>query len=494
MRYDNMKTYDVGMICFDSNNYGNNIVNYALYCYLKDMGFKTLKISHKINPYVQSLFVNSLYDAKDVNYEENLYNTNYICDFFLVGGDQQFRYGILNRTNKLALLQFTKGSKYKVSYGTSFGKDEFGERDSKEIAVIYEHAKDAFKKFNAISVREKSGVKLLKEEFDVDAVQVLDPVFLCDIKHYDELIQIGKDYLPEQKFIGAYVLDKESDKEWVINSLAGKYTNNSAHTIYDAQKYIENDVKKIPSVEEWLATIKHGEYVVTDSFHGVCFSIIFKKQFVVVYKENSRGMTRIKEILNLFGLESRLINEYTDENLEKIVSQEIDYSKVDNILKIEKQRCEKWLKEAIDNRKNFQCNDSENEYLKSQIYELKEIINNQQKMINELANDKFLKDLGETKERFEIVGFGMGGCYKRLKKQLREYVNISYVCDNDSTKWNKIYDGVKCISPEQLTNIENVGVLILVDNKAVAKKIAEQLNSMGIKKYKYVFDWSYYFI
>ncbi|WP_243022512.1 polysaccharide pyruvyl transferase family protein [Clostridium sp. AF21-20LB] len=136
-------------------------------------------------------------------------------------------------------------------------------------------------KFDCFSVREKTGIKLAKEEFGVSAEWVLDPVFLCDKKSWEDLLEKGKERLNKNPSIFGYILDPNDEKEKLMH-LAEKILNLKSYAASDV--WNEEDTLKwmwnIPTLsnlgnEELLAHIKNCEFVMTDSFHGVCFAIIF---------------------------------------------------------------------------------------------------------------------------------------------------------------------------------------------------------------------------
>lgn len=140
------------------------------------------------------------------------------------------------------------------------------------------------KKFDAFSVREKSGVEISRNEFCVDAEWVLDPVFLCDMKYYDKLIAKSQRKLPKH-YIGSYILDPSNDKAEILKK-AQKALGYKAQIFSEfnhAPSYVESldglDVQHL-KVEERLQLIKNCDFFITDSFHGTCFAIIMRKPFI----------------------------------------------------------------------------------------------------------------------------------------------------------------------------------------------------------------------
>ena len=122
-----------------------------------------------------------------------------------------------------------------------------------------------------------------------------------------------------------YVLDGSDAINRLIDEIAAQKhlvpfaVNNPFE--YDDAKPLNMRIK--PSVEIWLRGFYDAEFVVTDSFHACVFSIIFKKQFVVVGNKE-RGMARFESLLKMFGLEDRLVADDVDINS----LQPIDYDKV----------------------------------------------------------------------------------------------------------------------------------------------------------------------
>jgi exopolysaccharide biosynthesis predicted pyruvyltransferase EpsI len=97
-------------------------------------------------------------------------------------------------------------------------------------------------------------------------------------------------------------------------------------------------------VEEWIRGFMDAEFVVTDSFHGTVFSIIFNKPFISIANE-SRGTTRFTSLLKMFNLENRLIFSPEELNLDKV--KEIDWGNVNEILEQDKERAIFFLKRNL---------------------------------------------------------------------------------------------------------------------------------------------------
>jgi hypothetical protein len=161
--------------------------------------------------------------------------------------------------------------------------------------------------FDAVSVREISGVKLCEKYLGIKSEQVLDPTFLLDKSDYLKLI--GRQSKECVGGIFTYWLDANEAKSDAANILS-KTLNAS---IYQCQAKLSiNNVNgniddyNMPRVEDWLASFDKASFILTDSFHGVVFSIIFEKPFFVMANEK-RGVARLKSILNDLDLNDRLV-------------------------------------------------------------------------------------------------------------------------------------------------------------------------------------------
>ena len=219
-------------------------------------------------------------------------------DVYIVGSDQVWRPRMVNHIDA-NFLSFTK-CKNKLAYAASFGVD-FWEFSDHETQICRDLAAD----FKSISVREDSGCELCKKYLGVNAVQVLDPTLLLSSSDYDCLL--SKDQLSNQgSHVFTYILDTSPKKRAIVSQILEEN-----HELAAAHDVNGNNISLRITVEEWIAGIRNSKMVICDSFHGVAFSIIYNKDFVVLANE-ARGNTRIESILNLFGLKGRLINSDAD--------------------------------------------------------------------------------------------------------------------------------------------------------------------------------------
>ena len=279
--------------------------------------------------------------SSDLSKKQELVN----YDVYISGSDQVWACLEPSSYVKHCMFDFLRGRTEikRISYAASFGKDEF----CKDPAYIQE-CKQLLQKFDAISVREDSGVRLCKELFDVDAVHVIDPTMFFDAEHYIKLSKERNDYFNDGDCF-TYILDKTDEKQRIIDKVSRKFDLKPFNVMPKSKfadvgpKHIEDCV--MPPVEQWLDGFNKAKFVVTDSFHGCVFSIIFKKPFIAIGNA-SRGMARFESLLRMFKLENRLIHS-ENELTELLLESKIDYEAVHEILKKEREKAMKFLRNAL---------------------------------------------------------------------------------------------------------------------------------------------------
>ncbi|MBQ3245432.1 MAG: polysaccharide pyruvyl transferase family protein [Bacteroidales bacterium] len=185
----------------------------------------------------------------------------------------------------------------RIAYAASFGTDvwEFSEEETTECAAL---ARD----FDAISVREQSGIQMCKKYLGVKAVHLLDPTLLLDVEDYISLIERA-DTKRNSGNLFCYILDENPDADKILSSL-----QNDGYRPYYAGL---DPMKYNISVEQWLRNFYDAALIVTDSFHACVFSILFKKPFVVLRNED-RGTARLDSLLGIFGLEDCAVESYNE--------------------------------------------------------------------------------------------------------------------------------------------------------------------------------------
>lgn len=256
-------------------------------------------------------------------------------DCIVVGSDQVWRelYGPCIEDYFLGFLP--EGDKrVKVTYAASFG--------TADSPISEDHLKNCIplaKRFSSISVREQSGVEIMKDIFGLDAKLHLDPTLLLSAEQYKFPV---KDV--EKGFLVSYILDETEDKIAISQEVSKALHLKNKKLRLDATS--QDDVV-LPSIEEWLSSFANAEFVVTDSFHGCVFSIINHKPFIAIANKD-RGLERFTSLLGTFGQMDRLIFDYQD-FISKIalLLRSIDYTTVNNKLQEIKQESVDYLENHL---------------------------------------------------------------------------------------------------------------------------------------------------
>ena len=270
-------------------------------------------------------------------------------DAYVVGSDQCWR-PCYNAFLSSMFLDFVQDKQVKqvkrIAYAASFGTDKW-EFTPQQTAVCVPLAK----KFDMVSVREDSGVKLCKEHLGVDAVHVLDPTMLLTKEEYIQLIEKEK----EPKSNGTlfnYILDPDARKSAFIQKVAKAKGLKAFQVLpkYQTETRTKDDVKNriedcvFPGVTTWLRAFMDAEMTVVDSFNGMVFSIIFNKPFWVIGNAH-RGMSRFTSLLKVFHLENRLLDASGLDDVD--LSQSIDWESVNEILKEKQKECKLLLLNSL---------------------------------------------------------------------------------------------------------------------------------------------------
>lgn len=362
-----------------SMNYGTNLQSFALQHFLKTAGFDVetidswdtseigtnLKGLKRLRSKVWNITFYPLLESKrrlertesfrDKNVafslkqycsHRELYDTNDIYDVFISGSDQIWN-PIFNRCNYKYFLDFVSTGKKRIAYAPSFGTPRVEQDYLNECLPLIE-------KYEHVSMREESGAELISSALGRDIPTVLDPVFLPELKTWDTA---ASDQLLEN-YIFCYVMPGDKNSELAIKLKAEAiskktgldivYVGKKVYDKLDLSKRKENRFDDGPA--EWLSLLRHANYVVTNSFHGVAFSVLFHKVFFVpMYTEETGGgllYTRIKELLEKIELQKPIMNAA---DLDQITSELYDpeYNIVDEIIVTQQNNSRNYLISSI---------------------------------------------------------------------------------------------------------------------------------------------------
>ena len=341
--------------CHNVYNHGASLQAFALVSYLKDLGHDVEIIDYlpyylehyylwgHISPAYDKPFVRTAYCFAKLPYRvrcltldkrkkafdsftreylpltalkyrsvEELRNYPPFADVYIAGSDQIWNSAFLNGRDPAFYLQFGPKHIRKASYAASFGTND--------VNIAYQ--RDVYKwisEFDYVSVRERTGVKILESLGIFNGNQVLDPVFLLSQKDWEALIS---DFNITDRYCLYYGFAGDNEAE----SSAVKMAHKKGIKIYSLNdsSICDKSLNRCGPID-FLALIKNAEFVITSSFHATSFSIIFEKR-MIVYKRKEELNTRIIDLLSSVGL-SNCLMEPADF---RIV--DIDYTKVKRAL------------------------------------------------------------------------------------------------------------------------------------------------------------------
>lgn len=298
-----------------------------------DVGFnkRVKKFQKFINKNVNLTF--PCYNLKDVEKATNK------CDILVAGSDQIWN---PKWVNQFYMLNFGKKCQRRISYASSGIIKE-----NSKLVNRYKELGKCLDNFNYISAREKSAAEILKKYTIKEIENVLDPTFLLDSKEWDE---IATNKIIKEPYILCYTLSEVRPYKMMLRKLKDYYKAERIVYIKSnlAGEEFPGDFIEISDAgpKEFLSLIKYSNAVCTDSFHGMALSINYNKQFCLLKGMNRGSYYCSDRTTNL--LEKLNINRQICASLKDIENiGTIDYSKVNELLKIERKKSLDFSRKSI---------------------------------------------------------------------------------------------------------------------------------------------------
>jgi len=276
---------------------------------------------------------------------KSLQDTLSIYDNFIVGSDQVWRPGFLDFGSDY-LLAFVDGTHKKIAYAPSFG-----------VANIPEKYHPIYKKhlslFDAVSVREKNAVSLVEQLCGFTPSHVLDPTLLLDRSQWDNVTVAPKIKTP---YILCYFMPGNKANDQLMTKTANHISRLAKLPVVwlGAKEYLAL-LPWYRSVfdagpQEFLGWMRNASYIVTNSFHGTCFSMNFQVPFLSIVTSHNKNMnltSRISSLLEITGLEERGVGVET--KLPALNELNMDFSNSTEKLKQQREKSMQYLKNALEN-------------------------------------------------------------------------------------------------------------------------------------------------
>lgn len=365
---------DVGIITFNSaHNYGAMLQTYALQTTIENMGFEVNIINYRLkiidnvyNPFRRSrrrifdlgfykhrtaLHLRYRYKLEKFKNFENfmmehlnltlpyktlntLRDVNWDYDFYIAGSDQIWNYKLTNGLNPAYFFEFVPKESKKIAYAASIGTDEIEEYD---IPLF----KYYLKNLDCISIREKRSASALAKCTDKPIDITLDPTLLLEKEYYDK---IKNDlHFKDQEYIFFYTLEHNEELIKIAEKISQE--ENLPVIFNRPLKKFTNQLESVPYIgpKEFLGLIANAKYVVTNSYHGAIFSIIYRKKFVTA--PNTKTPTRTMELIDMLSLNHAMFLKAAD--FKDIHNIEIDYSDIEEKLNILREGSLKFLERSL---------------------------------------------------------------------------------------------------------------------------------------------------
>ena len=377
---ENYATKKCGIVTLYDDNFGTCLQAFALYTKIKECGYKPIIIRYKREnrPVSQSnnsgSKINKLKNASpkmlfeyaisyknirdrkvgfskfrnkyleftaEVNYRDYIADdTINGFDGYVCGSDMIWSEEFADDWNYF-YLNFAPECK-RIAYAPSFGKNEISINNRSLCGKLLEGIK-------YISCREVAGTAMLKQYYGMRVQQVVDPTLLLTKDDWDALMENNQPIL-EDKYILTYVFGGiTGGREKIFSQIQNRKWGVHKIIPMNRSQYGKDSVNGILGPKEFINLYKNAEFIVTDTFHGLIFALIYEKPFVVLKREDgghwAKYSDRMTSTLSMLGLEER----YIDSNA--IIPDKfnyLDYTTINDKLKIKRDESFSYLKNSLE--------------------------------------------------------------------------------------------------------------------------------------------------
>lgn len=330
---------------FSHNNYGAMMVAYSMERIVERLGYNptTLLFSNSNHTEIFDSFKKRyLHTTKEYELYDyrGLVKLNKDYDTFITGSDQVWRNWSFNNNLYRWYIDFADGSKNIISYAASFGFNYFDEKGISTTKI-----EKLLKSYTGISVRENSGIDICKKYFNTDAKWVIDPTQLLEASDYEKIIEGDKAEPPCKEPYLAYMIFPEDENATektydFINKIASELN-------LKAIPLLSKEGEKQKTIGEWLATIKFADFIITESFHGTMFSLIFKRPMLILALDETER-NRLPDFFEKIDyLQERVLYSLEEQKAIKLAKDEIDWNEVYRRRKIAQNEALEFLRTSL---------------------------------------------------------------------------------------------------------------------------------------------------
>ena len=458
--YEAMGNFKTGLILYLSSNYGSMASNLSLYEFLKRKNVNPILCDTLVGPMGEGaeLFAGEYMECASDRFRKNDHGElNKALENFVVGSDMTWNLRVMGMRKRpeYMMLGFADDRKRKIAYGPSFGSGR-KQIDNDKIALCSYF----LKRFDKIAVREKEGKDICKELFGCDVDVEMDPFFLSEPEMFINIADFESKYKNE-KYVLSYILDPSEVKIKIIKEIAEKKGIN-LHIIPDLEADADMSRERFgelseavisPDFKTWVHLFVNAEYIVTDSFHGSCMSLLLDKDFIAF---RNRSKYRFDNLGQRLNVADRMINPEDHTAADILEKDKIDYPEVRKALSDIRRRGEEWWEEALEGKRS-DVKEAGDAYALSLL--CSELLRKKQAFYERGIGFLILYHEDETAEPSMIttfvcygehtktltvsqLGFGKKGYDFSGWKIYREYDNKWYVSDDQGKAlWHDMADG-----------------------------------------------------
>ena len=277
-------------------------------------------------------FFSSKMDLSNFNKESNS-----TFDGFISGSDQIWNPACITSTNKFIpeyFLAFANAEQFKVSYASSCGAYEFSRTELTQL-------QNYLKTYKSLAVREAGTCEMIREKLGLDVDHVLDPTLLLTKEQW--LSRLGDNNYRKGRYVLLYVIKNTPLLKEVVKYFKAQL--NIKVILVEQGLYFSSDIDehiRDAGPEDFISLFNNAEYVITDSFHGTTFSLIFNKQFLTV--SPGRNINRIESLLAKLNLKERIV--YSVDEVEN-KSFNFSFEEANKLLAIEISKSKDYLERSL---------------------------------------------------------------------------------------------------------------------------------------------------
>jgi len=264
---------------------------------------------------------------------EDLFTDPPKADIYITGSDQVWNSKYNHGIDGSYYLNFITTGARKIAFVASFGRDELSKEEECVVKLM-------LKEYESISVREDSAVQILSG-MDIESIWLIDPTLQLEKKEWLSLA--GKKLIKEKYLLLFLLYNEDNGATEYANRVAKKKGLKIVKLSWELKKTHDVDIlftHRKP--QDFLSLFANADFIVTNSFHGVAFSINLNRQFVFVPRSEFNG--RIKSLLGLTGLETREVGNVNDIMIDEEI---INYDEINIILEKERNRAQDYLQKVL---------------------------------------------------------------------------------------------------------------------------------------------------